>query len=109
MKPQRGEIWWVAFNPSVGSETQKVRPAVVISNNQSNKHLDRFQVVPLTTTTDRLYRGEALVAVKEKSGKAMCNQLTTSSIKRFKKKLAILSTSEMKEVEQAVRVQLGLL
>ena len=28
---KRGEIWWVDFDPASGSETQKIRPAVIIS------------------------------------------------------------------------------
>jgi mRNA interferase MazF len=43
--PQRGEVWWVAFDPSLGGEIQKTRPAVVVSNDPANRALNRVQVV----------------------------------------------------------------
>ena len=36
---KRGEIWWVTFDPSVGGETQKRRPAVIVSNDAANQYL----------------------------------------------------------------------
>ncbi len=107
-KPKRGEIWWVLFDLGLGSEIQKDRPAIVVSNDIFNRHTERFQVVPLTTNTDKLYPGEALVTVKKKKGKAMANQLATSSIKRFRKKYTQLSTSDMSTVERILKFQLGL-
>lgn len=40
----RGEVWWVNFDPSVGSEVQKQRPAVIVSNNSANKNLERVVI-----------------------------------------------------------------
>ena len=41
MHPRRGEVWWVAFDPAVGGEIQKARPAVIVSNNAANTVLNR--------------------------------------------------------------------
>jgi len=58
---RRGEVWWVNFDPSIGGEIQKKRPAVIISNDASNNSLNRVQVVPLSSKTEKVYASEVLV------------------------------------------------
>jgi mRNA interferase MazF len=108
VKPKRGEVWWINFDPSIGSEIKKIRPAVVVSNDAANKYLGRFQVVPITSNTERLYPGESSVTVSGKSGKTATNQIATVSSNRFGKKIATLSSAEQIELDQALKLQLDL-
>jgi mRNA interferase MazF len=105
---KRGEIWWVNFDPSVGQEVKKKRPAVIISNDISNKYLKRYQVVPLSSKTGKLYPSETLVKVGSQDSKAMADQLTTVSELRFLDKIGELTVKEMAEVERVIRLQLDL-
>lgn len=105
---KRGEVWWVEFEPAVGSEITKTRPAVIISNDAANRHLARVVVVPLTSNTDRIYPAEALVSVSGKPAKAMADQIMAADKLRLKNKLDSLSKVDMKAVEGAVLLHLAL-
>ena len=105
---RRGEVWWVNFDSSVGGEVQKRRPAVIISNNASNRFLNRVQIVPLTSKTDRIYPSEAVVVFDGKESKAMVDQLATVSKVRLSLRAGILSPKDMCKIEEVIKIQLDM-
>ena len=105
---KRGEVWWVNFDPSVGGEIRKKRPAVIVSNDASNRFLNHVQIIPLTSNTGRIYPSEALVMIKGKESKAMADQLATVSKERLFQTAGVLSPEDMKKIIEAIKVQLDI-
>ena len=105
---KRGEVWWVEFDPAVGFEVRKTRPAVIVSNDAANRYLARVVVIPLTSNTERQYPGEAIVSVNGKASKAMADQIMAADKARLKTQIGKVDKTDMQALEDAIRVHLSL-
>jgi mRNA interferase MazF len=108
MPIKRGEVYWVAFDASVGGEIQKTRPAIILSNNAANLTQNRVQVVPISSKTINVYPGEALIELRGEKRKAIASQLSTASKLRLGSMIGALSNDDLGKVEDAVLLQLGM-
>ncbi len=105
---KRGEIWWVNFDPSMGSEIKKTRPAIIVSNDVSNHYSTRVQVVPATSATQSLYPPECYIRIKGKLSKVMADQIMTVSKKWLYECMGLVTPEEMEEIERVLLIQLSI-
>jgi mRNA interferase MazF len=106
--PKRGDVYWVNLDPVMGTEIRKTRPAIIVSNDSCNRYGTRVVILPVTSNTDSVYPGEALVEVKGKSGRALGDQIRSIDKTRLKARLGRLTTDEMSRVDEALAITLGL-
>lgn len=101
---KRGEVLWGIFDPSIGGEIERKRPAVVLNSEASNEYLNRVQVVLLTTKMGRLFSSEAAVASEGRAAKAMADQMATVSKRRLYRRAGVISEVDMDEVDKVMEV-----
>lgn len=110
---KRGDVWLINLDPAIGHEIKKARPGVVIQNDVGNKYSQITIVAPLTSqNTDKAYPFEAIITKKTpglpKDSKALLNQIRAIDKSRMIKKLANLGKQEMEQVDEAIKISLGL-
>jgi mRNA interferase MazF len=76
---KRADVWWVEFYSAIGGEVRKTRPAVMVSNDSANRHLERVVVVPITSNVARVYPGETIVKPLTNIGRAFAGSITIST------------------------------
>lgn len=81
---------------------------MIVSNDSSNRHLNRVQEVPLTSNTTRFFPSEASASLNGQIRNAMADQIATVSKLRLSSQLGTLALSDMEQIDLAIRVQLGL-
>jgi mRNA interferase MazF len=99
----RGEVWWVRCPVPDGGEVRKSPPAVIVSNDAAIRHLNRVQVVPLTSNVGRIFPREAVIEVAGRRSKAMADQVTTAAKSRLIGPASRLSPADMDGVARACR------
>jgi len=104
---KRGDIYWADLSDALGYETQHTHPCLVISNDIQNRIGKRIIIAPLTSKIKNHYPFEVVIA-KLKS-KVMLDQVRVITIKRLgKKRISWLNNEEMKQVDLALHLALGI-
>ena len=114
---RRGEIVSVSFDPALGSEVAKTRPAVVVSNDAANATATRLgrgiiTVVPVTSNITRVYPFQVLLPARQTGlqldSKAQAEQIRSVAVERVGGRLGQLSAALITELDRALRVHLSL-
>jgi mRNA interferase MazF len=89
----RGDVYWVNLDPTVGSEIQKTRPALVVSPDDLNAALPRVIIAPITSAGQRLgCRPE--VVFQKKTARILLDQLRCVDKSRLGKKMGKIDEKE---------------
>ena len=84
----KGEVYWAELSPTIGSEISKKRPVLIVSNNTNNQFADTVTIVPITSSTAKIYPFEVFLPQGEgnlfNDSKAKCNQIRTMISKESK-------------------------
>ena len=107
-RPRRGDVHWVALDPTLGTEIRKTRPAIVISNDSCNAFGSRIVVIPVTSNVDTLYPGEAKIELRGRPARALGDQIRSIDKARVRSRIGRLTRQELLDVEDAVRITLAL-
>ena len=113
MTPKRGEIYLVSFDPALGAEIQKTRPALILQNDIGNRHSPVTIVGAITSNVQR--QGPTSVLVKAPEGGldvdsiVLLNQIRTVDKRRLVKRLGVLRGTTLKQVDQASMISLALI
>lgn len=106
--PKRGDVYWVSFDPAQGTEVQKTRPAVIISNDMFNKNLNRVIVAPITSNVKNIFDFDCEVSVQGKQGKIMLDQLRTIDKSRLTSKIEVIDAKTLEKLEEALKITFNL-
>ena len=111
-QPLKGEIYWADLNPTIESEIAKTRPVLIVSNDINNQYAATVTVLPITSSTEKIYPFEILLSKDEggltNESKAKANQIRTIDKQRLKSKVGKVSGSKIKEIENAILIHLNI-
>lgn len=111
---KRGDIYYANLNPTIGDETQKVRPVLIVSNNANNKVSSTVTIVPITSNIKKIYPFEVLLEASEtglaKDSKAQCHQIRTISKLRIQseRRQGVSNAQILKAIKEALQLHLSL-
>jgi mRNA interferase MazF len=114
---RRGDVYLVDLEPVRGAETNKTRPAVLVSNDAANRMAERngrgvVTVVPVTSNTTRVYPFQIAIDAGEgglgRASKAQAEQIRSVDVARLHGRLGALSPGSLRRLDDAMRLHLAL-
>lgn len=99
----RGEIYWVDLNPTLGSEINKLRPCVLVGATPISEARHTVVVVPLSTAAKARPPITISVSCLDKQVTAVCDQIRTVDKSRIKKQAGTLSEKDMNALDDGLR------
>ena len=114
---RRGDVWLVDFNPVRGSEANKIRPAVLVSNDRANATAARLgygvvTVIPVTSNVTNVYPFQVLLPVGTtgllSASKAQAEQVRSLAVERLTQFLGRVTTDDLTDIDNALRLHLDL-
>jgi mRNA interferase MazF len=112
IRPRRGEVYLVAFDPTIGAEIQKTRPALIVQTDIANRHSPITIVAALTSQFDEaLYPTEVLIQSPEGwlslPSVVLLNQIRSIDKRPLVRRLGVLTPATMARVDRAILISLG--
>ncbi len=107
MNIKRYEIYFANLNPTIGSEIKKVRPVVIISQDEMNQYLETVVVCPLTSQLHPQWRTRLHIKCENKDAEVAVDQIRTISKKRLKKKIDQLSKVKAAQLRKLITDMYG--
>lgn len=109
----RGDVFYADLSPVIGSEQGGIRPVLIIQNDIGNKHSPTVIVAAITSQIDKA-KLPIHVELKaddtglDRDSVILLEQLRTIDKKRMREKLTQLDDAVMQQVDEALRISLGL-
>jgi mRNA interferase MazF len=114
---RRGDLYWVDLEPATGSESDKMRPAVIVSNDAANRAAERrgmgvVTVVPVTSSIDRVFPFQIVLEAADcglpTDSKAQAEQVRTVAVERLRRRIGTVPAASLRRLDDALRLHLAL-
>ena len=107
MNIKRYEIYFADLNPAIGSEIEKVRPVIIISQDEMNEYLETVVVCPLTSKLHPQWRSRLQIKCANKNAEIAVDQIRTISKQRLKAKIDKLSDIKAAQLRKLITDMYG--
>jgi mRNA interferase MazF len=114
---RRGDVYWVDLEPVRGSEADKARPAIIVSNDAANRAAERtgggvVTIVPVTSRTDRVFPFQVLLTAADcglsSDSKAQAEQVRAVAAQRLQNRIGTIPAASLRQIDDALRIHLAL-